>query len=129
LAVLRRNSRAHGILRAVDRRHPKHCDVASAALVCLVTPGVGQSGFGVPAKGEHLDYAIPHRLALEGFVYRLCAEVRAVHAVQVANGFLESLHVGGHAAMSTRSPTVMGLLTTPASIAGVHRMLRWNRTK
>ena len=41
-----------------------------------------------------------------------------LQAVQVTDGSLESGHVGTHAAMSTRSATVMGLDATRASAAG-----------
>ena len=48
----------------------------------------------------------------------LGAEMGRLQAVQVTDGSLESGHVGTHAAMSTRSATVMGLDATRASIAG-----------
>ena len=109
--------RPHGVL-GVDRRYAEHGHEGPLPFVRLVLPGVGVRGLRMAGHGEHLHLALPRDFAPEHFAHILGAEMGRPQAVQVTDGSLESGHVGTHAAMSTRSATVMGLDATRASIAG-----------
>jgi hypothetical protein len=120
--MLGRDVGPHGVERRRDLPAAQNRDVPRPAFIRLERPGVDQAA-GLVRAGEHLDRPFPRRLAAEGLMHGLGPLVNAVEPVQVSDHVPHAREVS-HAAMSTRSATVRGLLTIPASRAGVQRIER-----
>ena len=89
-------------------------------VVRCVSPGVGSVRLGMAFQVEYFDHPIPNRLALKYLGHMHTLAVCGFSLVQLADHVCEFFYLG-HAAASSKSPTLQKLGATPAAIAGVQR--------